>query len=84
LSNYFRYLKDVRRFNKWAGHYYLNTIDGTPYIFEDSGLIVADGTSDAIGRTVAVAQAGRDITTLYGGKVFSVAKLGICRLLREN
>ena len=45
MSHYFPCLKDVRSFNKWAGHYELNTIDGNPYIFEDSGLIVADGAS---------------------------------------
>jgi glycine/D-amino acid oxidase-like deaminating enzyme len=83
-SHYLPYFKDVRPFNKWAGHYDLNTIDGNPYIFEDSGLIVANGTSgsgvmkaDAIGRIVAAAQARKDIATLYGGKHFKVAKLGV-------
>ncbi|MGA2789883.1 MAG: FAD-binding oxidoreductase [Candidatus Bathyarchaeia archaeon] len=84
LSHYFPNFKDIRPFNKWAGHYDLNTIDGNPYIFEDSGLIVADGTSgsgmmkaDAIGRIVAAVQAGKDMATLYGGKHFKVAKLGV-------
>jgi FAD-dependent oxidoreductase domain-containing protein 1 len=84
LSHYFPYFKDMRPFNKWAGNYDMNTIDGNPYIFEESGLIVANGTSgsgvmkaDAIGRIVAAAQAGKDIATLYGGKHFKVAKLGI-------
>ena len=67
MSHYFPYFENVRPFSKWAGHYDLNTIDGNPYIFEDSGLIVADGTSgsgmmkaDAIGRIVAAAQAKKD------------------------
>jgi glycine/D-amino acid oxidase-like deaminating enzyme len=84
MSYYFPYFKDVRPFNKWAGHYDLNTIDGNPYIFEDSGLIVANGTSgsgimkaDSIGRIVAAAQAKKDIAMLYGGRHFKVAKLGI-------
>jgi glycine/D-amino acid oxidase-like deaminating enzyme len=84
MSHYFPCLKDVKPFNNWAGHYDLNTIDGNPYIFEDSGLIVADGTSgsgmmkaDAIGRIIAAAHAKRDIVTLYGGKHFKVANLGI-------
>ena len=84
MSHYFPQFQNVKPFNKWAGYYDLNTIDGNPYIFEDSGLIVADGTSgsgimkaDAIGRIVAAAQARRDIATLYGGKHFRVAKLGI-------
>jgi len=84
MSHYFPHFKDVRPFNKWAGHYDLNTIDGNPYIFEESGLIIANGTSgsgmmkaDAIGRIVAAAQANKEIATLYGGKHFQVAKLGI-------
>jgi FAD-dependent oxidoreductase domain-containing protein 1 len=84
MSHYFPYFKDIRPYNKWAGHYDLNTIDGNPYIFEDSGLIIADGTSgsgimkaDAIGRIIAAAEAGKDIATLYGGKHFRIAKLGI-------
>lgn len=84
ISHYFTCLEETRAFNKWAGHYDLNTIDGSPYIFEDSGLIVAGGTSgsgmmkaDAIGRIVAAAQVRKDIATLDGGKHFRVAKLGI-------
>lgn len=84
MSHYFPYFENVRPFSKWAGHYDLNTIDGNPYIFEDSGLIVADGTSgsgmmkaDAIGRIVAATQAKKDIATLYGGRHFRVEKLGI-------
>jgi FAD-dependent oxidoreductase domain-containing protein 1 len=84
LSHYFHYFKDIRPFNKWAGHYDLNTIDANPYIFEDSGLIIANGTTgsgvmkaDAIGRIVAAAHARKDVATLFGGKHFRVAKLGI-------
>jgi glycine/D-amino acid oxidase-like deaminating enzyme len=84
LSYYFPHFKDVRPFNKWAGHYDLNTIDGNPVIFEDSGLIMAAGASgsgimkaDAIGRVVAAACEKKDIAVLYGGKHFRVARLGI-------
>jgi FAD-dependent oxidoreductase domain-containing protein 1 len=84
MSHYFPHFENVRPFSKWAGYYDLNTIDGNPYIFEDSGLIVADGTSgsgmmkaDAIGRIVAAALAKKDIATLYGGRHFRVGKLGI-------
>jgi FAD-dependent oxidoreductase domain-containing protein 1 len=62
----------------------LNTTDGNPYVFEESGLIVAVGMSgsgmmkaDALGRIVAATQAGRDTAMLYGGKHFKVARLGI-------
>ena len=84
MSHYFPHFENVRPFNKWAGHYDMNTIDGNPYIFEEAGLIVADGTSgsglmkaDAIGRVVAAAQARKNIATLYGGKHFKVTRLGI-------
>jgi FAD-dependent oxidoreductase domain-containing protein 1 len=84
LSHYFPHFKDIKPFSKWAGHYDLNTIDGTPYIFEDSGLIVAVGASgsgimkaDAIGRIVAAALEKKDMAVLYGGKHFKVARLGI-------
>jgi len=47
-------------------------------------LIVAVGMSgsgmmkaDAVGRIVAAAQAGKETATLYGGKHFKVARLGI-------
>lgn len=84
VSNYFPCLKDVGPYNMWAGNYDMNTTDGSPYVFEDSGLIVANGTSgsgiskaDAMGRVVAAVQAKKDIATLYGSKHFRVSKLGI-------
>jgi len=42
-------------------------------------LIVAVGMmkADAVGRIVAAAQAGKETATLYGGKHFKVARLGI-------
>lgn len=84
LSYFFPHFRDVRPFNMWAGHYDINTIDGNPYVFEEAGLIVAVGMSgsgmmkaDAVGRTVAAAQAGKETAMLYGGKHFKVARLGI-------
>jgi len=84
LSHYFPCFENVRPFNKWAGHYDMNTIDANPYVFEDSGLIVAVGASgsgvmkaDAIGRIVAANQARKDFATLYGGKQFKVGRLGV-------
>lgn len=84
LSHYFPCFRNVRPFNKWAGHYDINTIDANPYVFEDSSLIVAVGTSgsgvmkaDAIGRIVAASQTRKDFATLYGGRQFKVAKLGV-------
>ncbi len=84
VSHYFPYFENVKPFNKWAGHYDMNTIDANPYVFEDSGLIVAVGTSgsgimkaDAIGRIVSAAQAKENIAILYGGRHFKVARLGI-------
>lgn len=84
VSHYFPALVNTRPFNKWAGYYDMNTIDANPYIFEDSGLIVAVGTSgsgimkaDAIGRIVAAAYAKRDIASLYGGRHFKVSRLSV-------
>ena len=84
VSHYFPHFLNVRPFNKWAGHYDMNTTDANPYVFEHPGLIVAAGTSgsgimkaDAIGRIVAAAYAKKDIATLYGGKHFEVSRLGI-------
>jgi FAD-dependent oxidoreductase domain-containing protein 1 len=84
LSHYFPCFKNIRPFNKWAGHYDMNTIDANPYVFEESGLIVAAGASgsgvmkaDAIGRIVAASQARKDFATLCGGKQFKVARLGV-------
>ena len=84
ISHYFPHFLNVRPFNKWAGHYDMNTIDANPYVFQHPGLIVAVGTSgsgimkaDAIGRIVAAAYAKEDIATLYGGKHFKVSRLGV-------
>jgi glycine/D-amino acid oxidase-like deaminating enzyme len=84
ISHYFPHFLNVRPFNKWAGHYDMNTVDANPYIFEFPGLIVAVGTSgsgiikaDAIGRIVAAAHMKKEIATLYGGKHFKVSRLGI-------
>jgi len=84
ISHYFPHFKDLRPFNKWAGHYDMNTIDANPYVFRDSGLVVVTGCSgsgmmkaDAVGRIVAAACAKKDIATLYGGKHFKVSRLGV-------
>ena len=84
ISHYFPAFVDARPFNKWAGHYDMNTIDGNPYIFGDSGLIAIAGCSgsgmqkaDAIGRIVASAYSKKDSATLYGGKNFKVSRLGV-------
>ena len=84
LSCFFPHFKNVRPFNMWAGHYDINTVDGTPYVFEEAGLIVAVGMSgsgmtkaDSVGRIVAAVQAGKEIATLHGGRHFRVARLGI-------
>jgi len=84
LSYFFPHFRDVRPSNMWAGHYDINTTDGNPYVFEEAGLIVAVGMSgsgmmkaDSVGRIVAAAQAGKQTATLYGGKHFKVARLGI-------
>jgi glycine/D-amino acid oxidase-like deaminating enzyme len=84
ISHYFPAFVDARPSNKWAGHYDMNTIDGNPYIFGDSGLVVEAGCSgsgmmkaDAIGRIVAAAYSKKDIATLYGGKNFKVSRLGV-------
>jgi len=84
ISHYFPHFVDVRPFNKWAGHYDINTVDANPYIFEHTGLIVVVGASgsgimkaDAIGRIAAAAHAKKDIATLYGGKHFKVSRLGV-------
>lgn len=84
ISHYFPHFVDAKPFNKWAGHYDMNTIDGNPYIFGDSGLVAVTGCSgsgmmkaDAIGRIVAAAYAKKDTATLYGGKHFKVSRLGV-------
>jgi FAD-dependent oxidoreductase domain-containing protein 1 len=84
LTHYFPNLKNVRPHTMWAGHYDINTIDANPYVFQKPGLIVAVGMSgsgiskaDAIGRIVSAVYAKKEIATLYGGKHFKVARLGI-------
>jgi len=84
ISRYFPAFLNARPFNQWAGHYDMNTIDGSPYVFGDSGLVVVDGCSgsgmmksDAIGRVVAAAYAKKDMATLYGGKNLKVSRLGV-------
>jgi len=84
LSHYFPAFVDARPFNKWAGHYDMNTIDGNPYVFGASGLVAVAGCSgsgmqkaDAIGRIVAAASLKKDMATLFGGRSFKVSRLGV-------
>lgn len=84
ISHYFPHFTNIRPFNKWAGHYDMNTTDANPYVFEQPGLIVVVGSSgsgimkaDALGRIASATYRKKDIATLYGGRHFKVTRLGI-------
>jgi len=84
LSEYFPCFKDQRPANAWAGHYDMNTLDGTPIIEEVANCMFIVGMSgsgimkaDAIGRVVAAAFNRREWATLFDGSRLMVSRLGL-------
>lgn len=84
LAAYFPQFEDVRPSAMWAGQYAINTIDATPCIFEESGLIIVTGGSgsglmkaDAVGRIGAALYKEKEYAELFGGKTFRVSDLGL-------
>ncbi|MFQ5711896.1 MAG: NAD(P)/FAD-dependent oxidoreductase [Candidatus Geothermarchaeales archaeon] len=84
LRVYFPQFDGVRPFRSWAGQYAINTIDGNPYVFEESGLMVVTGgsgsgvmKSNAVGRIAAALYMEEEYAELYGGKTFRVSDLGV-------
>jgi len=68
----------------WAGQYHYNTLDGNPYIFKESNITVAVGSSgsgimksDSIGRVAAAVHAGNVEAKLFDGTRVRVANLGV-------
>jgi FAD-dependent oxidoreductase domain-containing protein 1 len=84
LRKYFPQFENSRPAQMWAGYYSMNTVDSMPFVFPESGMIVAGGGSgsgimkgDAMGRIVnAVYQDGEHATVkLYGKREYSADKL---------
>jgi FAD-dependent oxidoreductase domain-containing protein 1 len=85
LKEYFPIFQNSKPSQSWAGTYSYNTLDSIPFVFSESGMIVAGGGSgsgiikaDAMGRLVdAVYRLGEDSeATLYGGASYPVSKIG--------
>jgi len=84
LVKYFPCFKDVRPMNMWAGQYAINSLDETPVIYKEKGLIYAGACSgsgimkcDALGRVAATLYAGEEEAELYGGRCFRGADLSV-------
>ncbi len=85
LKEYFPPFENSKPNQMWAGLYSYNTLDMIPFVFVESGMIIAGGGSgsgimkgDAMGRIVdAVYRLGENgEATLYGGKKYPIHKLG--------
>jgi glycine/D-amino acid oxidase-like deaminating enzyme len=86
MSKYFPQFRDCQPFSAFAGLYEINSIDGQPLIFEESGLMVVGGASgsgilkaDAVGRIAAALYNNEDYALLYGDRKFRVSDLGLKR-----
>ena len=84
LVMYFPAFEDVRPMNSWAGQYAINSLDESPVIYKESGLIYVGAGSgsgimkgDALGRITSALYYGDDKAELYGGVFFKVSDLGI-------
>ncbi len=84
VVKYLPCFRDVQPVNMWAGQYALNSIDKTPYVFEEAGMIYVGAGSgsglmkcDALGRIAAALYAGEKEATLYGGRAFRVSDLSV-------
>ncbi|MHB1907839.1 MAG: NAD(P)/FAD-dependent oxidoreductase [Nitrososphaerales archaeon] len=70
----------------WAGYYGYNTLDSTPYVFSQNGLVVVGGDSgsgimkgDALGRIVDAVYREQGEANLFGDVSFDTEKLGFTR-----
>jgi glycine/D-amino acid oxidase-like deaminating enzyme len=68
----------------FAGLYEVNALDEQPVIFEEHDAVIVGGGSgsgimkaDAVGRIAAAVYAGQEYATLFGGRQFRVADLGL-------
>ncbi len=85
LKGYFEEFENSKPSQMWAGLYSYNTLDSIPFVFTESGLIVAGGGSgsgimkaDAMGRIVdAIYRDGeKGEAALYGNVHYPVEKIG--------
>lgn len=84
LVKYLPCFENIRPTNMWAGHYAINSFDGSPIVLPVTGMIYVGAASgsgimkcDALGRIVSSIYAGEEEAELYGGHRFKVADLGI-------
>jgi glycine/D-amino acid oxidase-like deaminating enzyme len=84
LSEYFPCFAGVRPASSWAGHYDVNSLDGTPVIQRLSNCILIAGMSgsgimkaDGIGRVAEAAFEGKSEAQLYDGSTIEVSRLGL-------
>ena len=84
LSEFFPCFANIRPVNSWAGHYDINTLDGTPIVDRVSNCIFAVGTSgsgimkaDAMGRIATALYQDKTETTLYGNKRIATSRIGL-------
>ena len=84
LVKYFPCFEDVRPMNMWAGQYAVNSLDETPVIYGAPGLCYVGAASgsgimkaDSLGRLTDALVAGEPEATLFGGRRFRVADLGV-------
>jgi glycine/D-amino acid oxidase-like deaminating enzyme len=84
LLMYFPDFEDVRPMNAWAGQYAINSLDETPVIYKEKGLLyVGSGSGsgimkgDAIGRIADAVLAREEEATLFGGVRLPVANIGV-------
>jgi FAD-dependent oxidoreductase domain-containing protein 1 len=86
LVKYFPCFTDLRPANMWAGQYEINSVDLTPVVIPEPGMIYVGASSgsgimksDSLGRIVAAAYSSEENAELFGGRRFRVSDIGFGR-----
>ncbi len=87
LSMYFPDFIDMRPLNAWAGQYAINSVDETPVVYKQHGLLyVGCGSGsgimkcDSIGRIADALLSGEEEAELFGGRKIRCSDIGVkCR-----
>ena len=86
LVKYFPCFTDLRPANMWAGQYEINSVDLTPVVIPEPGMIYVGASSgsgimksDSLGRIVAAVYDGNENAELFGERRFRVSDIGFDR-----
>ncbi len=84
LEKYFPQFTNQEPLNLWAGQYAVNSYDGCPIVYEESGVIYLTSATDrgiqispSLGKIASAVYFGEEYAELFGGRKFKVSDVGI-------